>query len=430
MREALNTLAIRSAGAGLAFLLQALLARTMGEFAFGYCAVVWAWILSLGSFASLGLAEVAVRVLPRYSVRNRADTVSGFFAHGFRSTAWAATIFTICGTVLALLLPISADNRAMLLSVCLGLPALALEFFLEGVARAMGWFRLTTVTIYIVRPLMLMALFSGLWLAGFTLTGPLVCALLALTIAVSTCVIWFVMRHRLRCSLSNKKPSKAARRSWRKQSLPMLLASGLDDFLTYIDVVVLGLLLSPALSAGYFVAGRVLTLANLMQYAFTFVAARKFSLSLAGEGVAGTRSHVWYATAQSLLMTTLAVVVTVMAAPLLLRLFGETYVVYMPIVVLLGLAHVARAAAGQTFEFFLLLGRARTLVAVNAVTLAFLFSALVTLVPGTHVVSGGLGAATAYGLAMIVRSAALLALLALQGRYARKLPVPQTRFNS
>ena len=430
MRDALTTLAIRIGGAGLAFLLQAVLARAMGEAAFGFYAIVWAWILSLGSFASLGLAEVALRLLPRYALRNRVEAVSGFFGHGFRATALAATAFSISGIVIALALPLASDNRAILLSVCLGLPALALEFFLEGVARAMGWFRLTTVTIYVVRPLALMALFSGLWLADVTLTGPLVCALLALTIAATTCVIWLIMWQRLRSNINIQKPGQAIRRFWRKQSLPMLVASGLDDLLTYTDVVVLGLLMSPLQSAAYFVAGRVLSLANLVQHAFTFVFVRKFSLSLVGEGIYGTRSQVWRATTQSLVMTALAVIVTVMAAPILLSLFGEAYSASLPIVFVLGIAHLARAAASQAFEFFLLLGRAKTLVAVNAASFALLLVALVVLVPGSHVASGSLGAAIAHGFAMTVRSAALLVLLAWQSKQNRPQPMLRPHFIS
>lgn len=428
MGDALTTLAIRIGGAGLAFLLQAMLARAMGEAEFGFYAIVWAWILSLGSFASLGLAEVALRLLPRYALRNRVDAVAGFFGHGFRATALAATAFSIAGTVIALALPLAPDNRAILLSVCLGLPALALEFFLEGIARAMGWFRLTTVTIYVVRPLALIALFSGLWLAGVTLTGPLVCALLALTIAATTCVIWLIMWQRLRSTIKIQKPGQANRRFWRKQSLPMLLASGLDDLLAYADVVVLGLLMSPLQAAAYFVAGRVLALANLVQHAFTFVLVRKFSLSLVGEGIYEARSQVWRATVQSLVMTGLAVVVTVLAAPILLSLFGQSYGAGWPIVLVLGIAYLARAAASQAFEFFLLLGRAKTLVAVNAASFAVLLIALMVLVPGSHVASGGLGAAIAHSIAMTVRSAALLVLLTWQKKHNRPRSMLQPRF--
>jgi len=127
-------------------------------------------------------------------------------------------------------------------------------------------------------------------------------------------------------------------------------------------------------------------------------------------------------------MTALAVTVTVMAAPILLSLFGEAYGASLPIVFVLGIAHLARAAASQAFAFFLLLGRAKTLVAVNAASFALLLVALVVLVPGSHVASGSLGAAIAHGFAMTVRSAALLVLLAWQSKHNRPQPMLRPHF--
>jgi O-antigen/teichoic acid export membrane protein len=404
LRDAFTTLAIRIAGAGLAFAMQALLARLMAQADYGHFAMVWTWILALGSFASLGLAEVALRLLPRYAVRLRMRALRGFFNHGFRTTASVACAMSMMGVALASQLPLAESTRLIVYGVCLGLPVLALEFFLEGVARAMGWFRLTTVTIFIIRPLMIAACTLGLAAMGIALTGPLVALVLAVCIAATTFGLALVLRQRLARLAEDRRPSTTMRRFWISQSVPMLLASGLDDAVNYVDVVLVGLLLSPAQAAFYFVASRVLTLANLTQYAFYFVATRRFSLALADGDDAAAHRQMWQATWVTVATTLLAVVATLGMSPWLLPVFGAGYADATWLVAVLGLAQMARAMSGQAVELMLVLGRANELVLINAASLLLLAGALAIGLT-TWGVAGG--AAAVVG-AMCLRSIVIL----------------------
>jgi O-antigen/teichoic acid export membrane protein len=413
--DALTTLGIRIVGAGLAFALQALLARLMNTQDYGHFVMVWTWILSLGSFASLGLAEVALRVLPRYALRMRQRAIRGFFNHGFRTTAAAACMFSLQAVLVVQFLPLSETTRAIVYGVCLGLPLLALEFFLEGVARAMGWFRLTTVTVYIVRPVMIGLVCLGLWTAGFALTGTVVCLVLAGCLTLTTLLLRFVMHDRLSQRGAAATPSSTMRKFWMRQSGPMLVASGLDDALNYLDVVLLGLLLSPLQAAGYFVASRVLTLANLAQYAFYFVATRTFSAALAEGDPKLASRKMWKATALTTATTFLAVIATLIMAPLLLAVFGKTYTDGFWLVVILGLAQIARAFAGQAMELMLVDGRTRQLSWINGCAVAVLALSFVLIVPHFGVMAAG-------WIMVAVMAARSLAVLALQFTAGSVLP--------
>jgi O-antigen/teichoic acid export membrane protein len=404
--DALTTLTIRIAGAGLAFALQALLARLMTTNEYGHFVMVWTWILSLGSFASLGLAEVALRVLPRYAMRMRQRAIRGFFNHGFRTTASAACLFSLIAVFVVQLLPLNEETRAIVYGVCLGLPLLALEFFLEGVARAMGWFRLTTVTVYIARPIMIALACLGLWFAGIELSGNVVCGVLAVCLAATTLFLRAVMQRRLKQSNSGGSPSATMRKFWMRQSGPMLVASGLDDALNYMDVVLLGLLLSPVQAAGYFVASRVMTMANLAQYAFYFVATRTFSASLAAGDQHLAKRQMWRATAMTTATTAVAVAATLVIAPFLLAVFGHEYTDAFWLVAVLGLAQIARSLAGQAMELMMVDGRTRQLSVINGVALAALALAFVLIVPSF----GIMAAAWTMVAVMTARSLAVLAL--------------------
>jgi O-antigen/teichoic acid export membrane protein len=408
----MTTFGLRLMGAGLAFALQVLLARLVGQQDYGQFAVVWTWILALGSFASLGLAELALRVVPRYALRLRQKVIHAYFSNGFRSTALAAVIASGAGLMLAVTLPLQSETRAIVIGICLGLPLLALEFFLEGVARAMGWFKLTTIVIYIVRPVLMAAGAVGVWYSGHVLNGMALCLILFVSMAVTTLFLWWKMHQRLAAQAQGKAPGEATRRFWLRQSMPLLLASGLDDVLMYIDVVLVGLWLSPADAALYFVASRVLALASLAQYAFSFVAARRFSMSLASDGEAHALGQMWRVTALATAITVLAVGVTLVACPWLLALFGEGYGNSFSLVAILGVAQVGRALFGQGQEYMLVSGRSGALMVINLLAVLVLLATFWMILPE----SGVIGAAIGLAAVIWLRAAVLLGWILLSAR--------------
>jgi O-antigen/teichoic acid export membrane protein len=401
--EALTTFLIRACGAALAFALQVLLARIMSVNEYGLFVMVWVWTLALGSFASLGLAEMALRVLPRYALRMRTPQVAAFVSHGFRTTATVALSVSVAALVLLALVPMPENIRHIAVGICLVLPLLAMDFFLGGVSRAMGWVKLGTVTGYILRPSMAIAICALLWWLGISLTGLVVCAVIAMCLAATTVFLRFVIQRRLG-AVSGKPTSSTLRKFWLKQSMPMLLASGLDDLLTYADVVLVGLLLSPTEAAIYFVASRVLMPASLVQYAFFYVAARRFSLALAERESERLGLNFWRATLATLLASATAIAVTLLLAPWLLQVFGGTFTSAMPLVIVLAVAQLARALATQAQEYLLVAGRANDVSLANAAGIAVLVIGSMAFA----VAFGAIGIAWALTGALVLRALLLL----------------------
>ena len=153
MPDATTTFVIRVAGAGLALAQQLLLARLMTGPDYGAYVIALAWIAALGSPVSLGLAEAAVRILPRYAARGRITRVEAFFASGWRMAATTGAMSAIGGGALLALLPFGAMGLHTGIIVLAGLPLIAIDYFLDGVARGMGWFRLGTLNYFVLRPL-------------------------------------------------------------------------------------------------------------------------------------------------------------------------------------------------------------------------------------------------------------------------------------
>ncbi len=77
-RAAGTAFLIRVASAAVIYLSQVVLARWMGRFEFGVYVYVWTWVLLLGALVSLGLPSAAQRFIPEYIGRGDLDRLRGF----------------------------------------------------------------------------------------------------------------------------------------------------------------------------------------------------------------------------------------------------------------------------------------------------------------------------------------------------------------
>lgn len=412
MYDALVTFVIRVAGAGIAFALQAILSRLMTTSDYGQYVLVWTWVLSLGSFAALGLAESAVRFLPRYMARDRTSDTLGFFQFGTGTIGAVSSLFALFAVVASQSSPISAENQSVILFVAMALPFLAVEYFLDGIARAMGWFKVTALTIYIARPLLTALAVFALYRMQIELDAQTASTVLVLALAATAITLYLLVRRALWTANKDLSPRLTLHRLWLRSSLPMLVVATLDDLLMYGDVVLVGLLLSPADAAIYFVAGRVLALAAFAQYALYFVYGRVFSMAVAGGSKTVLRREFLRSTAATIATTIAAVGVTMIVAPYLLKLFGAEYPSAINFVWLLGLGFLARAIGGQAHELLMIAGKQKELVITNAVAII----AGIVLITVFTQKFGLPGAALAAALTLVIRSTALVSLVWLNTR--------------
>ena len=403
--DAVVAFGIRVASAGLVFGMQVLLARLMALDAYGNYVTLWTWLIALGSFGALGFAESAVRFLPRYAQRGRGAAVDAFWRLGLAAAVGSSVALAGLAALVALAVPMDATGRALVLFVCLGFPFLALEHYLEGVARSFGWFRLTTVPVYIVRPLLIglaaIAVFALRGELGFATVGLIVILCQALvTIGVALALAWRLrgMREGGRVSLARSG------KFWLIASLPLLLISGLEDLMTNTDVLVVALLLDAEQVAVYFAAARTLALANFVYYAMYLVSGRGFALALVDADKTALQRSVRESSRLTFWSTAAALVVTLAVAPLLLGLFGSAFGAGYPLMFILAAGLLARAVAGQANEVLIVSGRQRESILIAAGAFAFNLVATVALT----LALGLFGAALGTALALAARAVAYI----------------------
>lgn len=402
-------LAIRVAGAGLVFALQVLLARLMPVDGYGGFVTLWTWMLALGSFAALGFAESSLRFLPRYHLRGRLGALRGYWRFGLAVVLGSSAALAVLASVIAVLAGSGGGVGLMVLLVGLGLPFLAMEYYLEGVARSFGWFRLAAVPVYILRPLLIGGVSLVLFQSGVVLTLPVIGAVLIGAMAMITAGLALLMILRLRWQFGSPsvKPSRRQRRLWLMASLPLLVLSGLDDLTSYADVLLLSLLADPDTVGIYFAAARALALAGFVAYAMTLVAGRRFALDLAGRSRRQLQDSILASTRLTFWATVLAVGATLLVGPWLLAAFGPNYSEGQGVMIVLGLGMVVRAMAGQSGEVLVVAGRQREGIAISLAVLATTIVLCLALVPPL----GMIGAALATAVAMASRTLALIVVL-------------------
>eukprot|EP01036_Dinobryon_divergens_P054513 gene54513-72849_t len=248
--------------------------------------------------------------------------------------------------------------------------------------------------------------------AGFSLDAVTVLAVVVLASALVLLFQALLLRARLpRQGRAVATPQR--RRFWLLASVLMMPAMTAEELFVWIDVLILGFLVPPDQASLYFAAQRSLSLAAFVQYGFMLVAARGFSLSLASADRAGLQARITRSTNATFWLTIPSVALTLVAGYPLLALFGPAFLAAYPCLVLLGLAHVIRAATGQASELLVVQGRYRLSLLIVSISVATCLVAMLLLVPRY----GINGAAAAMVLVQLLRLVVVTGLVHRQTGY-------------
>lgn len=418
-RSSLAAFSIRIASAAIALVSQVLMARWMGGFDYGVFVLVWTVMLMVGDIACLGFQTSIIRFIPEYRERGRPQEMRGAIQ--------AARLFVLVTASLAaaaalagLWLFSDAIESHYLLPFYLGLaclPVIALSDVLEGVARANGWSVLALAPIYILRPVVILALMAGAVLAGFEPTAQVAvaCAVVA-TLATTIYQLATIIPPAV-AEVKGVKP-RYRLREWIGVSLPIFLVDGFFYLHTNADILMIGWFMDPQDVAVYFATLKLVALVHFVYFAVKAGVAQRYAQYAHGGDHARlsafARDTVSWTFWPSLAM---AAAMLVAGRPLL-GLFGEGFEAGYPLLLPLMAGVVARAFVGPAESLLTMSGHQKTCAAAFAVTLAVNLGLNLLLIPHW----GLWGAALATATAMMVET--LLLALAVHRRLGIVMIVP------
>ena len=392
---------IRVASAAVVFLSQILLARWMGSFEFGTYVYVWTWVLLLGDVVHLGVPLTAQRFVPEYTQRNAFNELRGFLI-GSRWLTFAVTsTAALLGALAVYLIEPSLDRNVVmpLYLACAALPFYALSFMLDGIARAYNWIAIGLMPHSLWRPIVMLALMAGIYAAGYPMNAAT--AMLAIVAAIwgTTLVQLVVIDRRLKQTVA-PGPKTYEVKAWFVTSLPILAVWGFYTLLTTADVLVLQQFRPANEVAHYFAASKTLTLVTFIYFAVSASAAHRF----AGYHVAGNREGLAALAASSvrwIFWPSLAAMLLILAAGKpLLWLFGPGFTEAYPVMFVLAIGLLARAAIGPAERLVTMAGQQRICALAYAAAFAVNLTGCLALAGPL----GGIGVAAATSAAFVVES--------------------------
>jgi len=357
-RMALAAFVIRVLGAGLAFVSQIVLARTMGEFEYGIFVFVWVLAVLLGNLSCLGFPTAIIRFLPQYRAAGALAEARGLLVTArIVVLVSAAAVAAIGLGALRLFGDRIGDFYHVPLALALlTLPMIALGDVFDGTARANHWPIMALSPTFLIRPtliiaFLLIAVLSGATASAATAAAAGLAAAFVTVLLQSLAVTRRLGRH------YPAGPKTIELGIWTKVALPIFVIEGIGYLLTNADVAAAGIFLDPAQVAIYFAAAKTMALVHFVQFSVKAAAGPRFSAIIA-EGDKRRLAAFTAETARFGFWPALAVGLAVLAAGnLLLSLFGPAFTAGRPLMAILFAGILAKALVGPGDLLLIMAGK-------------------------------------------------------------------------
>jgi O-antigen/teichoic acid export membrane protein len=406
-RAAGAAFAIRVLGAVAVFASQILLARWMGSSEFGTYVYAWTWLLLVGDLIHFGLPVAAQRFIPEYTQRGAFGLVRGFISASRWTVFAIGTIAAMIGAAAIRALDGLIDAAAVLplYLACVALPFYNLTNILDGLSRSSNAICTALIPLFVLRPLFLIAVMAAVHFSGWSTDAT--AAMAAFVFATwGAALIQLVLFNRNIASGVPAGRKEYDLKLWAATSMPIIAMWAFFTVLTYSDVLVLRQFGSPEDVAHYFAAAKILALVAFIHFAVAASVAHRFAAYQA----AGDADALAAFSAMTVRLTfwpsLLAIALILALGRPILWLFGPAFVEAYPLMFIIAIGLIARAAVGPAERVLNMLGAQRLCVLVYAVALAVNLAAAFLLAPRY----GSTGVAIAMSLAIVAESLMLFAI--------------------
>ncbi len=397
--NALLAFGVRVTSAGILFVSQVALARWMGPEQFGVYVYVWTLVLVTGAIATVGLNIGAIRIVSELREKAAVAELRGFLLSG------RLVVAVVAGGVAALAIAAAwhlADRGVAgpwmtIAIIMLAVPAYSLTDLQDGICRGCARIGSALVAPYILRPLLILGGVGTLHLAGVGLDA----SRAAMAAVVATWIAWalqtMIVARELR-PIVPVGPRTYDVPAWRATAAPLMAMGIFDLAMQNIDVIVISNLASATEAGIYFAGAKTMALILFVHYAVGSAMSNRFAAIATRGDADAMRAAVRDAVRWTFWPSLGLAILMLLSGKHLLALFGPGFAAGYPVMCILAVAIVGRAAIGPAEALLNMTGGQRD--CARSLMIAALANIIlsVALTP----VLGILGAATAVSCAILL----------------------------
>jgi O-antigen/teichoic acid export membrane protein len=239
-RGGVTALFVYGVGFGLTYCSQLIIARVVGVDAYGVYAYVFAWMIVLGYFSTLGFDVGLLRFVPAYEAERAWPLLRGVIQYAQRRSALVGVAVMLIGIGLIENWVSSPQLETTFLVGFVLVPIYALVRIRCSVVRAFGGVVSALVPDRVVRDGMLIGVLAVATLGmGWTIDAPFVMMATLVGAAVGLICAGFAMQHRQPRAIDGILPVYDTA-TWRRAAIPLVILGATEGLLNRTGVILLG----------------------------------------------------------------------------------------------------------------------------------------------------------------------------------------------
>jgi len=382
VRGSFAAFVIYSAGIGLTYCSQLLIARFVGVAAYGVYAYVFAWMTVLAYLSALGFDVALLRFLPAYEAEHKWPLFRGVIQYAERRAAIAGVSCILVGVCVVTYEGLSPQLRNTFLIGLMLVPVWALLWIRCSILRAFGGVVLAIAPDRVVRDGLLVGFvaFASLGL-GWSLDATMAITATVVSSAIALCVASFAVRRLHPGAIDNILPAYDAP-AWRRAAIPLVIIGATEALMNRTGVIMLGWIGDTEAAGIYSLAFNIAFVVALPRIAINTLFAPTVSSLFSRKDQLLLRALITSAASWTLAGSAcIALTLFVLAEPFL-AWFGPGYEAGVPALRILLVGQVIVAGTGSQLSLMTMTGCERgaaTLLVLSAVLNAAASAALIGL---------------------------------------------------